>query len=68
MLASDFLNDIVGTDMAEKEPKSASWYSYLEPNEKLNVIGSPNFRCLVGLPSSSLPVFSYEFALRNRES
>jgi hypothetical protein len=50
MLASDFLNDIVGTDMAEKEPKSASWYSYLEPNEKLNVIGSPNFRCLIGLP------------------
>jgi hypothetical protein len=41
VLGSDFLNDKVGTDMAEKEPKSISGYSCLEAHERLNVIGSP---------------------------
>jgi hypothetical protein len=36
--------------MAEMEPKSTSGHSYVEPHERLNVIGFPNFRCLVGLP------------------
>jgi hypothetical protein len=43
-----FLNDKVGTDMAEKEPKSTSGHSCLEPYERLNVIGFPNFRCFIG--------------------
>jgi hypothetical protein len=41
VLGSDFLNDKVGTDIAEKEPKSTSKHSCLEPHERLNVIGSP---------------------------
>jgi hypothetical protein len=49
VLGSDFLNDKVGIDMAEKDPKSTSRHSGLEPHERLNVIGSPNFRCFVGL-------------------
>jgi hypothetical protein len=42
----NFLNDKVGTDMAEKEPKSTSKHSCLKPHERLNVIGS-----LPALPS-----------------
>jgi hypothetical protein len=52
VLNSDFLNDKVGIDMTEKEPKSTSMHSYMEPHERLNVISwNPNFRCFVGLPS-----------------
>jgi hypothetical protein len=50
VLGSDFLNDKVGIDMAEKEPKSTSGHSCVEPHGRLNMIGFPNFRCLVGLP------------------
>jgi hypothetical protein len=35
--------------MAEKEPKSISGHSSLEHRERLNVIGSPNFRCFIEL-------------------
>jgi hypothetical protein len=49
VLVSDLLNDKAGTDMAEKEPKSTSGHSCLEAYERLNVIGSQNFRCFVGL-------------------
>jgi hypothetical protein len=49
VLGSDFLNDKVGIDMVEKEPKSTFGHSSLEPHERLNVIGSPNFKCFVGL-------------------
>jgi hypothetical protein len=63
----DFLNNKVGTDMAEKEPKSTSGHSCLESHERLNVIGSPNFRCFVGLSCCgsgfSLPVLASEVAL-----
>jgi hypothetical protein len=38
VLGSDFLNDKVGTNMAEKEPKSTSWHSCLEPHERLREI------------------------------
>jgi hypothetical protein len=48
VLGFDFLNDKVGTDMAEKEPKFTSRHSCLEPHERVNVIGSPNFRYFVG--------------------
>jgi hypothetical protein len=41
VLGSDLLNNKVGTDMAEKEPKSTSGHSCLEPHERLNVIDSP---------------------------
>jgi hypothetical protein len=51
MLGSDFLNDKVKTDMAEKEPKSTSRHSCMESHKRLNVIGSPNIRYLVGLQS-----------------
>jgi hypothetical protein len=40
VLGSDLLNDKVGTNMAEKEPKSTSGQSCLEAHERLNVIGS----------------------------
>jgi hypothetical protein len=50
-LGSDFLCGKVGTDMAEKEPKSTFGHSYLELHERLNVIDYPNFSCLIGLPS-----------------
>jgi hypothetical protein len=46
VLGSDFLKDKVGTDMTEKEPKSTSRHSCLEPHKKLNVIGSPNLGAL----------------------
>jgi hypothetical protein len=49
VLGLDVLNDKVGTNMAEKEPKSTSRHSCLDPHERLNVIDSPNFRCFVGL-------------------
>jgi hypothetical protein len=49
VLGSDLLNDKVGTDMIEKEPKSTSGHSCLEAHERLNVIGSQNFTCFVGL-------------------
>jgi hypothetical protein len=49
VLDLDILNDKVGTDMAEKGPKSTFGHSCMEPHERLNVIGSPNFRCFVGL-------------------
>jgi hypothetical protein len=41
VLGSDLLIDKVGTNMAEKEPKSTSGHSCLEPHERLNVIDSP---------------------------
>jgi hypothetical protein len=41
VLGLDLLNDKVGTDMAEKEPKSTSGHSCLKAHERLNVIGSP---------------------------
>jgi hypothetical protein len=49
VLGSNFLSDKVGTDMVEKELKSTSGHACLEPHERLDVIGSPNFRCFVGL-------------------
>ena len=49
LLGLDVLNDKVENDMAEKEPKSTFGHSCLEPHERLNVIGSPNFRCFIGL-------------------
>jgi hypothetical protein len=49
VLSLDFLNDKVGTDMAVKESKSTFGHSCLEPHERLNVIGSPNFRCFIEL-------------------
>jgi hypothetical protein len=52
VLDLDFLNDKVETDMVEKEPKSISGHSCLKPHERLNVIGSPNFRYFIGLSSS----------------
>jgi hypothetical protein len=42
VLGSDFLNDKVGTDMTEKEPKSTSGHSCLE----VNVIGSQTLDAL----------------------
>jgi hypothetical protein len=50
-LSLEFLNDKVGTKMAKKEPKFTSGHSYLDPHERLNVIGFSNFRCLTRLPS-----------------
>jgi hypothetical protein len=49
VLGLDFLNDKVGIDMIEKKPNFTSGHSCLESRERLNMIGSPNFRCFVGL-------------------
>jgi hypothetical protein len=51
VLGLDFLRGKVGIDMSKKKPKSCLEHSWLEPNERLYVIDSSNFRCLVGLPS-----------------
>jgi hypothetical protein len=72
LLGLHFLNDKVGTDKTEKEPKSTSGQSCLEPHETLNVIDSPNFRCFVGLSCcgsgflrGSLPALPSEVALKH---
>jgi hypothetical protein len=57
----DFLCGKVGINMAKEKPKSTFGYSWLELNEGLYVIGSPNIRCLVEL-SSSGSGFSKEFS------
>jgi hypothetical protein len=46
VLGSDFLNNKVGIDMVEKEPKSTSGHSCLKPHERLNVIGSQTLGAL----------------------
>jgi hypothetical protein len=45
----DVINDKVGTDMAEKKPRSTFGHSCLESHKILNVIGSPKFRYFIGL-------------------